>query len=195
MKIFSRYVVFLAITVFVGSTAAANKVVVVPLIENSPTTPSTIFVKSHGIKVGVAGMAFDEDYDNNDVIFGLSFSGYKFGVYVASGELFNIPRGTVVYTDSGCGGISYTTTSGNRAIDENEGVVFPSPWSGDPNNSYFIPSGSSARSVSYLSYLDSAGCRNLESPTSAIAYPVSPNDSTVTGVSNSPFALPITTGF
>ena len=195
MKNISRYVVFLAITVCVGSTAAANKVVVVPLIENSPTTPSTIFVKSHGIKVGVAGMAFDEDYDDNDVILGLSFSGYKFGVYLASGQLYDIPEGTVVYTGSGCGGISYTTTGNNRTIDENQGLVFPSPWSGDPNNSYYIPSGSSARSVSYLSYLDSAGCQNLGSASSAIAYPVLPNDPTVTGVSNSPFALPITTGF
>ena len=197
MKIITRYVVFLAITVFVGSAAAGDKVVVVPLIENSPTTPSTLFLKSNGQKIGVLVGMGDLDSGSDAEYQVLSFNEYYFNVEQQSGLL---DYKEIFFTTSDCSGQAYLTmgyTYDLGPFTESQGRVFSS-MSGYSVPAYYVPRGASTEvktvKSEWTDYSQHFVGECISTDEQIAVYSVLPNDPAVTGVKDS-YQLPINAGF
>ena len=197
MKIISRYVVFLAITVFVGSTAAANKVVVVPLIDDAANTHSTLFIKSNGQKIGVlAGMGNLNGSSANYQA--LSFNEYYFEIEQQSGRL---DYQVLYFTTSDCTGQAYLAMDYNTndlgPFTESQGRVYSSV-SGYSVPAYYVPRGASTEvktvKSEWTDYSQHFVGECISTDEQIAVYAVLPNDPAVTGVKDS-YQLPINAGF
>jgi hypothetical protein len=198
MKTISRYVVFLAITVFVGSTAAGDKVVVVPLIDDASSTHSTLFLKSNGQKIGVLVKTEDLRSGSYAVYSGLSFNEYHFSVRRQSGRLKD---DDLFFTTSDCTGQAYSKMGESPddlgPFTESQGRVFSSvPGYSVP--AYYVPRGTSTEVKTVKSRWTDASqpfvgeC--ISTDEQIAVYAVLPNDPAVTGVKDN-FQLPINAGF
>jgi hypothetical protein len=189
--------VFLAIAVFFGSGAAADKVVVVPLIDDAPNIHTTVFIKSNGQKIGVLtemGDFLEPEYAG---YWGLSSSEYYFSVRKVSGR----PKTYDIYfTTSDCTGQAYLEMPDNYnfgPFTESQGLVFSSAL-GYSVPAYYVPRGTSTELKTVKSMwgspVDPVAGECVPQDEQKSVYPILPNDPAVTGVKDS-YPLPITAGF
>jgi hypothetical protein len=197
MKIASRYVVFLAITVFCGRTTAGDKVVVVPLIDDAASAHSTLFLQSNGQKIGVLVGMGDLNEGSYAEYQALSFNEYYFNVEQQSGLL---DYQDIFFATSDCSGQAYLGMGDTYDLGpfaESQGRVFSSA-PGYSVSTYYVPRGTSSAVMrvrsSWQGYSNPSSGECITIDEQKAFYPILPNDPAVTGVKDN-YQLPINAGF
>ena len=155
-----------------------------------------LFVKEADPRSGLYGYRGLSDLNYiYDVISVVNVSELSPGI--SPGDAGDLFESVVWYVGAGCTGQTYTNpTSRFTQLDYHQGFVFRSDDPADPVQIYYVPSGSQEVSVvlsSRRSFLE-GGCVAVGSVPPNSFLLVMPNDSTFTGVPDTPFATPVLLG-